>query len=139
MLSLNTKGLLNGRVRGRSLTIMVCFAASSGFFLLGYDQGVMSGTITEPIFLHIFPGMEPKNKSGAIQALVVAIYEIGCLIGAGGIIAFGDKIRRRAWLGTEYFIAACVTLLVVDRFRRRNLMMENLSISLQSVSFHTGT
>jgi MFS family permease len=54
----------------------------------------MSGIITEPIFLQTFPGMEPKNKSGAIQALVVAIYEIGCLIGAGGIIAFGDQIGR---------------------------------------------
>jgi MFS family permease len=55
----------------------------------------MSGIITEPEFLRQFPQMEPKNKSGSIQALVVAIYEIGCLIGAGGIIAFGDKLGRR--------------------------------------------
>lgn len=55
----------------------------------------MSGIITEPIFLQTFPQMEPKNKQGAIQALVVAIYEIGCLIGAIGIIAFGDKLGRR--------------------------------------------
>lgn len=55
----------------------------------------MSGILTEPIFLDQFPAMDPKNKSGAIQALVVAIYEIGCLIGAGGIIAFGDKLGRR--------------------------------------------
>ena len=55
----------------------------------------MSGIITEPIFLQTFPAMEPKNKLGSIQALVVAIYEIGCLIGAIGIIAFGDKLGRR--------------------------------------------
>lgn len=55
----------------------------------------MSGIITEPSFLQQFPAMEPKNKSGAIQALVVAIYEIGCLIGALGIVAFGDKLGRR--------------------------------------------
>jgi len=36
-------------------------------------EGVMSGIITEPMFLQQFPQMEPKNKSGAIQALVVAI------------------------------------------------------------------
>lgn len=55
----------------------------------------MSGIITEPMFLQEFPSMAPKNKSGAVQALVVAIYEIGCLIGALGIVAFGDKLGRR--------------------------------------------
>jgi hypothetical protein len=55
-------------------------------------EGVMSGIITEPEFLRQFPQMEPKNKSGSTQALVIIIYEIGCLIGAGGIIAFGDKL-----------------------------------------------
>jgi hypothetical protein len=54
----------------------------------------MSGIITEPEFLRQFPQMKPKNKSGSIQALAV-IYEIGCLIGAGGIIAFGDKLGQR--------------------------------------------
>ena len=66
----------------------------------------MSGIITEPEFLRQFPAMEPMNKSGAIQALVVAIYEIGCLIGAGGIIAFGDKLGRRR----SVIIGACIML-----------------------------
>ncbi|KAL5429162.1 hypothetical protein PMIN04_000403 [Paraphaeosphaeria minitans] len=39
--------------------------------------------------------MEPENKSDAIQALVMAIYKISCLIDVGDIVAFGDKIRRR--------------------------------------------
>ncbi|KAF3040197.1 hypothetical protein E8E11_000666 [Didymella keratinophila] len=29
----------------------------------------------------------------------------------------------KAWLGTEYFIATCLPLCVIDRFGRRNLMM----------------
>lgn len=32
------KGLLNGRLKGRALTVGVCATASSGFFLLGYDR-----------------------------------------------------------------------------------------------------
>lgn len=32
------KGLLNGRLKGKALTIGVCATASSGFFLLGYDR-----------------------------------------------------------------------------------------------------
>ena len=47
------------------------------------------------MFLSVFPQMEPNNKSGAIQALVVAIYEVGCLMGSFFVIAYGDKLGRR--------------------------------------------
>jgi len=59
------------------------------------DQGVMSGIITEPIFLATFPKMSENYKKGSIQALVVAIYEIGCLIGSFLIIGYGDRLGRR--------------------------------------------
>ena len=59
------------------------------------DQGVMSGIITEPIFLGTFPKMASDYKLGSIQALVVAIYEIGCLLGSFFIIGYGDKLGRR--------------------------------------------
>lgn len=70
----------------------------------------MSGIITEPIFLRTFPQMNQNNKSGAIQSLVVAIYEVGCLIGAVGIIWFGDKIgrRRSILLGAGIMIVGAV-------------------------------
>jgi len=55
----------------------------------------MSGIITEPIFLGTFPKMASDYKLGSIQALVVAIYEIGCLIGSFFIIGYGDKLGRR--------------------------------------------
>ncbi|CAK3778436.1 general substrate transporter [Lecanosticta acicola] len=92
---LSHTGLLGESLKGKWLQTGICVTASSGFLLLGYDQGVMSGIITEPIFLQTFPQMNQNNKSGAIQSLVVAIYEIGCLFGAVGIIWFGDKIGRR--------------------------------------------
>ena len=40
-------------------------------------------------------------------------------------LQFDGKLSRfmTAWLGTEYFIAACLALFVVDRFGRRNLMI----------------
>ncbi|CAK1356963.1 unnamed protein product [Cercospora beticola] len=88
-------GLLGGRISGKALEVGVCVTAASGFLLFGYDQGVMSGIITEPMFLEVFPQMEPNNKSGAIQALVVAIYEVGCLLGSMMIVAVGDRLGRR--------------------------------------------
>lgn len=71
----------------------------------------MSGIITEPKFLETFPQMDQKNKSGAIQALVVAIYEIGCLTGSLLIVAVGDKLgrRRAVLLGTSImFVGAAL-------------------------------
>lgn len=70
----------------------------------------MSGIITEPIFVQQFPKMDQKVKSGAIQALVVAIYEIGCLLGAGFIIFNGDKIgrRRSILLGASIMIVGAI-------------------------------
>lgn len=38
MFALNNRGLLDGKLTGRTLTNTVCLAASSGFFLLGYDR-----------------------------------------------------------------------------------------------------
>ena len=69
-------------------------------------EGVMSGIITEESFLAVFPKMASDYKSGAIQALVVAIYEIGCLIGSVMIIWLGDKLgrRRAVLLGTAIML-----------------------------------
>ncbi|KAF2767235.1 general substrate transporter [Teratosphaeria nubilosa] len=110
MLGFTHRGLLGGRVNGKALEIGVCATASSGFFLLGYDQGVMSGIITEPIFLDTFPQMNSKNKEDAIQALVVAIYEVGCLFGALAMVAYGDKIgrRRAVLLGASIMIIGAI-------------------------------
>ncbi|KAH0032981.1 general substrate transporter, partial [Aureobasidium melanogenum] len=88
-------GFIGDRLTGKALEIGVCATASAGFLLFGYDQGVMSGIITEPGFLAVFPKMNSNYKKGAIQALVVAIYEIGCLLGSFFIIGYGDKLGRR--------------------------------------------
>jgi MFS family permease len=72
----------------------------------------MIGIIIERELLRQFPAIDPMNKSGAIHALVDAIYETGCLIGAGGIIAFGDKLGRRS----SVIIGAC-TMRVVTNFQ----------------------
>ncbi|TVY41977.1 Sugar transporter STL1 [Lachnellula cervina] len=93
--SLAPTGFLGNSVKGAALEGLVCATAACGFLLFGYDQGIMSGIITETNFLTYFPKMDPDNKMGAIQALVVAIYEIGCLFGSIFIIGYGDQLGRR--------------------------------------------
>ncbi|KAH9826095.1 general substrate transporter [Teratosphaeria destructans] len=93
--ALSHSGLLEGKISGKSVQTGVCITAASAFLLFGYDQGIMSGIITEPMFVDTFPMMDTNYKDGAIQALVVAIYEVGCLMGSGLIVGVGDMLGRR--------------------------------------------
>lgn len=77
---------------GRPLGLLISTIATTGFLLFGYDQGVMSGIISADPFNAYFP--ETKDNS-VYQGFVTAIYEIGCLVGAMGILWKGDDIGRR--------------------------------------------
>ncbi|KAF2474033.1 general substrate transporter [Lindgomyces ingoldianus] len=77
---------------GRPLSLIVSVVATTGFLLFGYDQGVMSGIIAADPFMKYFP--ETYNDA-TWQGFVTAIYEIGCLFGAIGILIFGDALGRR--------------------------------------------
>ncbi|GAA6012546.1 hypothetical protein JCM10207_009036 [Rhodosporidiobolus poonsookiae] len=78
-------------VAGTSLVWLASTTAGFAFILFGYDQGVMGGLITLPSFLDVFPEVRDADVSG----ITVAIYEIGCLMGAITAIFVGDKLGRK--------------------------------------------
>jgi MFS family permease len=77
---------------GRPLGFLISTISTTGFLLFGYDQGVMSGIISGGPFNAYFP--ETKDNS-VYQGFATAIYEIGCLFGAIGVLWFGDNLGRR--------------------------------------------
>ncbi|KAG8528292.1 uncharacterized protein KY384_007209 [Bacidia gigantensis] len=77
---------------GRPLSLAVSTVATTGFVLFGYDQGVMSGIITSPVFNDIFAATKDNST---MQGVVTAIYDLGCLFGAIFILTFGDFLGRR--------------------------------------------
>ncbi|CDO76544.1 hypothetical protein BN946_scf184982.g3 [Trametes cinnabarina] len=86
-------------LRGKALTAAIAFVAGTGFTLFGYDQGVMSALLTAKQFEDVFPQVvvdanNPGNHA-TLQSFVVAIYEIGCLIGALSNLWVGDWLGRR--------------------------------------------
>ena len=87
-------------LHGRKLGMAVSVVATTGFLLFGYDQGVMSGIISADPFNNYFP--ETKNDS-VYQGFVTAIYEIGCLAGALGALAFGDSLGRRKMVSILHY------------------------------------
>ncbi|KAH8118587.1 general substrate transporter [Phellopilus nigrolimitatus] len=85
------------RLRGKKLTYSLAFVAGTGFTLFGYDQGVMSALLTANQFEKVFPQTVTTTgpNHATLQSFVVAIYEIGCLMGALSNLWVGDKLGRR--------------------------------------------
>ncbi|BCS23616.1 uncharacterized protein APUU_40060S [Aspergillus puulaauensis] len=77
---------------GRPLSLFLSTVATMGFLLFGYDQGVMSGIISDPAFNNMFVATKGDNT---MQATVTAVYEVGCLFGAIFALLFGEKLGRR--------------------------------------------
>ncbi|KAF8434584.1 general substrate transporter [Boletus edulis BED1] len=85
-------------LRGRTLTASLTIVAGTGFTLFGYDQGAMSALLTAGQFEKVFPQVvvDASHPSHAtLQSFVVAVYEIGCLIGALSNLWLGDWLGRR--------------------------------------------
>ncbi|KAI0796543.1 general substrate transporter [Abortiporus biennis] len=87
-------------LRGRTLSVVLAFVAGTGFTLFGYDQGVMSALLSAKQFEKVFPQVvvdtvHPSGNHATLQSFIVAIYEIGCLIGALSNLWVGDWLGRR--------------------------------------------
>ncbi|OZJ03611.1 hypothetical protein BZG36_03700 [Bifiguratus adelaidae] len=78
-------------LKGKKLMAFTTTMAAVSFLLFGYDQGVMSGVISNQDFLKL---MGIENWS-AMQGAVVSLYEIGCMFGALLAGRIGDHIGRR--------------------------------------------
>lgn len=102
---------------GTTLNYCIGFIASCGFLMFGYDQGVLSALLTLDDFQKDIPLMTPRQKSNALcwldeartipdlanctgspntQAAGVAIYQIGCFLGAVVILFYGETWGRKS-------------------------------------------
>ncbi|KAH7305018.1 sugar transporter STL1 [Stachybotrys elegans] len=103
------------RLRGAALNWGIGVIASCGFLMFGYDQGVLSGLLTLDSFQRNQALMTPLERSNALcyhedgsrderychgdantQAAGVAIYQIGCFLGAVVILFWGEAWGRRS-------------------------------------------
>ncbi|CAG8076186.1 unnamed protein product [Penicillium salamii] len=83
-------------LRGRRLVFAVTAASCQAFLLLGYDQGVMSGLVGADNRF----GRDFNNPDAALQGDIVALYDIGCIIGSIVVFFIGERLGRRWMLMT---------------------------------------
>ena len=104
------------KLAGKQLNFWIAFIASNGFLMFGYDQGVLSALITLRSWQEVFPLMTPRETPNELcwingdrnqpdpsqctgdantQAFAIAIYQIGCFLGAVVILFYGEKWGRK--------------------------------------------
>lgn len=126
-----------GQLRGKALNSAIAWASCLAFLMFGYDQGVMSGLLTLDDFQRHFPLMTPLSRANDLcwldspdntirneqmctgdantQAAAVALYQVGCFLGAVLILFYGEVWGRKSstfWgsfimiVGTIFQVAA---------------------------------
>lgn len=103
---------------GAPLNYAIGLIASCGFLMFGYDQGVLSALLTLDDFQKSIVLMTPREKSNDLcwldspdntvpdpdqctgdpntQAAAVAIYQVGCFLGAILILFYGERWGRKS-------------------------------------------
>ncbi|KAL6697112.1 general substrate transporter [Trichoderma pleuroticola] len=101
---------------GKPLNFIIGIIGATAFALQGYDQAVGNGILTLKTFLNVFPQTDTLDTKGAqkshnatIQGTTIAIYEVGCTLGALACVYIGDKLGRIRTV----FAAGIVTLVGV--------------------------
>ncbi|KAI0352978.1 general substrate transporter [Trametes cingulata] len=118
---------------GAALTAAIAFVAGTGFTLFGYDQGVMSALLTAKQFEDVFPQVIVDNahpNHATLQSFVVAIYEIGCLIGALSNLWVGDWLGRRRTIVLGGIIMIIGAILQTTSFSYAQLVVARIITGL---------
>ncbi|QRV89527.1 Sugar (and other) transporter [Ceratobasidium sp. AG-Ba] len=129
------------KLRGRKLTGLLAFIAGTGFTLFGYDQGVLSALLTAEQFVETFPTTNPitgPSNHATLQSLLVAIYEIGCLVGALSNLWVGERLGRRRTIVIGGVIMIIGAILQASSFSYEQMLVgEGLAILAREGNAYT--
>lgn len=89
-------------LQGRPLQIAISMSAGSAYLLFGYDQGVLGGLVSYPGFLSAI-----GNPSSGYLGTIVALFNIGCLVGCIVSAIFGNQLGRK-----NAIILGCVIMVI---------------------------
>ncbi|KAL5114313.1 hypothetical protein ACEQ8H_007788 [Pleosporales sp. CAS-2024a] len=105
-------------LRGRALMLTVSLLTSLGFMLIGYDNGLMGGLVGAPAFNKTF-----NHPSSDMVATIVAIFEIGCFVGAMSTAVFGERLGRRKTVAIGAVISMLGAILQGSAYSRAHLIV----------------
>ncbi|KAI7916095.1 sugar transporter STL1 [Pyricularia oryzae] len=126
-------------LRGKSLNYAIVCIAGVDFLLFGYDQGVMGGILTLPVFLSQFPTINPEAdgltsiesaQRATNQGIAVASYNLGCFVGAVIAIWISNPLGRKRMiiLGTSIMVVG--TIIKITAFSLVHLVIGRIIMGL---------
>ncbi|KAL1296799.1 hypothetical protein AAFC00_004428 [Neodothiora populina] len=109
-------------VQGTALLYTVTTLTCLGFLLIGYDNGLMGGFVGGKSFTETM-GIDPKSNSGNnMIALIVAIYEIGCFVGAMTTSVIGENLGRRKTIGIGVIVMIAGAILQATAYHTGHMI-----------------
>ncbi|KAH8668992.1 sugar transporter [Xylariales sp. PMI_506] len=93
-------------------TVRIVLVVVPAFLLFGYNQSSLGGVLAYPSFTKYFPTIDSTNTTGT----VVAVYTLGCLVGALCIAPVGNLIGRRKSLVIAAAIATIGLILQASSY-----------------------
>ncbi|KAK9357662.1 general substrate transporter [Lipomyces starkeyi] len=106
------------QLEGRALLVTVTTITSLGFFLIGFDNGLMGGFVNSPQFLNTF-----GNPGATMIGVFVAIYEVGAFIGSVISSLVGESLGRRKTIATGSVIMIIGAVLQASSYSRVQLII----------------
>lgn len=108
-------------LKGAGLVASITSVCSTGFFLFGYDQGVMSGVVISKYWLK-----QMGNPSTLMVGTLTSLYDVGAVFGAIGAALTGERLgrKRTLLLGTLFLIIG--TILMGTSYERIQFMVARI-------------
>lgn len=114
------------RLEGNALLFTVTSLTCLGFLIIGFDNGLLGGLVNGPAFDRTF-GIDTTTSSGTnLIALIVAIYEVGCFIGAVTTSFIGDTLGRRKSVLIGVIIMIVGTLLQATAYVSAHMIVARI-------------
>lgn len=106
MVQLPTKTGVTG-LEGTPLISVLTSVCSTGFFLFGYDLGVMSGVVISRYWLE-----QMGNPSTIMMSTITALYAVGAVVGGIAAACTTEPLGRKRTLilGTAILLAGVILM-----------------------------
>lgn len=112
------------KLTGRPLLVVLTACCAQGFLLLGYDQGVMSGIIGADNRF----GRDFNNPDDAMQGNIVALYDIGCVLGSILVFFIGERTGRKKMIASGGSIMIIGAIILASSYTRAQLIVGRIVI-----------
>lgn len=120
----------HARLKDTALVAAITSVCSFGFWLFGYDQGVMSGVVISQPWL-----TQMDNPSTVMIGTITSLYDIGAIVGAIAAASSSERLGRKQTLILGATILIIGSVLMGSAFERIQMMVARVITGIGKIRF----